>query len=314
MTQDTGEIKNKILAIIRRKGPSLPVHISGEIDMSILFTSAFLSELLSDKAIKISHMRVGGSPVYFISGQEPLLEKYIQYLKSKEKEAVTLLQEKKFLKDSEQEPAIRVALRSIKDFAMPFKKDEEIFWRYFKVSESEIKDMFEKEIEEEVEEDVEEEKEIEEIEKPKPKKRSVVKVKKKSLGGRGVPSRIGNGLTPREKPLLKLKEPKKKSRISKVNENFFDKIKEFLSEKNIPISDIVSFSRKDVILKIKDDEEKLLVAYNKKRITESDITKAYKKASELNLPYLILSLGEPTKKLNDFIKAIENLDSLETIK
>lgn len=46
--------------------------------------------------------------------------------------------------------------------------------------------------------------------------------------------------------------------------------------------------------------EKLLIAYNKKRIVESDLLKAHKKASEYSLSYIILSLGDPPKKVREF--------------
>ena len=48
-------------------------------------------------------------------------------------------------------------------------------------------------------------------------------------------------------------------------------------------------------------------------MNEGDITKTYKKASELNLPYLIVSLGEPLKRLNNLIEAIRNLEGIEKI-
>jgi len=83
-------------------------------------------------------MKVGNSPIYLIQGQEPMLERFSQHLKSKEKEAFELLKRKKFLKDEEQVPAIRIALREIRDFAVAFKKDEEIFWRYFTIQENEF--------------------------------------------------------------------------------------------------------------------------------------------------------------------------------
>jgi len=137
---DTSQIKEKILFILRGRGPSLPVHIAGEMGLSILFASAFLSELVSEKKIKISYMKVGNSPIYFIMGQELHLEKFSQYLHSKEKEAFLLIKEKKFLNDKKQEPAIRVALREIKDFAIPFEKNGEIFWRYFSADEKEFKE------------------------------------------------------------------------------------------------------------------------------------------------------------------------------
>jgi hypothetical protein len=138
-TQDASHTREKILSILRMKGPNIPVYIAQETGLSMLFASAFLSELLSDKLIKMSHMRVGNSPIYFVQGQESQIERFSSYLKSKEKDAFLLIQDKKFLKDSEQSPAIRVALRGIKDFAFPFRRNNEIFWRYLTSSESEFK-------------------------------------------------------------------------------------------------------------------------------------------------------------------------------
>ena len=56
--------------------------------------------------------------------------------------------------------------------------------------------------------------------------------------------------------------------------------------------------------------EKLLIAYNKKRLTEADLLKAHKKALEYRLPYVILSLGDLPKKLENFIEAIRNLSGI----
>src|SRR3989338_4107154 len=142
--QDTSQLKEKILSIMRRRGPSLPIHVSNEIKLSMLFTSAFLSELYSEKKIKISSMKVGTSPLYYIPGQEGSLENYSQHLRSKEREAFDLLKSHKILKDREQLPAIRVALRSIKDFAIPFSKDNEIMWRFHSVTEEQVREMLEK--------------------------------------------------------------------------------------------------------------------------------------------------------------------------
>jgi len=136
--QNASHTKEKILSILNARGPILPVYIAKEAGISMLFASAFLSELSSDKKIKMSHMRVGNSPIYYVRGQESQLEKFSGYLKSKEKDAFLLIQEKRFLKDSEQSPAIRVALREIKDFAIPFKKNNETFWKYLTASEGEF--------------------------------------------------------------------------------------------------------------------------------------------------------------------------------
>lgn len=135
---DPKEVHEQIIKILSIKGPSLPIKLSKEIGMSSLFISAFLSELTNQKRIKVSHLKVGGSPLYFLEGQEEQLEQFYKFLHPREAEAFLLLKKNKVLKDSEQDPAIRVALRSIRDFSIGSKKDEEIYWRYFSVPESEI--------------------------------------------------------------------------------------------------------------------------------------------------------------------------------
>jgi len=135
------EKKEKIITFLRQNGPTLPVTISKVIEMDPFFASAILSEVLGEKRIRASHMRVGSSPLYFLEGQENMLEKMSSSLKSVEREAFERLREKKVLVDSAETPAIRVALRGIKDFAVPFKLDEQIMWRYAFFSEDEVRKM-----------------------------------------------------------------------------------------------------------------------------------------------------------------------------
>ncbi len=310
--QDTSKLKERIIETVRRKGPSLPVHIASEIQTSILFTSAFLSELMSEKRIKITNMRVGSSPVYFLSGQEPQIERYSQHLKSREKDAFILLKEKGILKDDEQEPAIRVALRSIRDFAIPLEKNGNLYWKYF-TAEDTVKET-PKEIpsekpQETIKENPSEQKENKE-------QLNIFEEKKENPQENQKTEEI-----PKEEPKKPLKKTTtrktttKKKTSPKANEKFFNKVKEYLSQHNIEISDIEGFTKTELFLKINENgREKLLIAYNKKRIAEDEIIKAYKKASEMNLDYIILSLGEPSKKISTFMEAakkIEKMDKLE---
>ena len=131
------KVKEAIIEFLKNNGPSLPIPIARQVKVDSLFVSAFLSELLSNQRIKISNMKVGGSPVYYAPGTEAGLEKYSEYLKSKEKEAYNLLKEHKFLDDSEEHPAIRVALRAIKDFAKHFESNGKLIWRYYLTPQSE---------------------------------------------------------------------------------------------------------------------------------------------------------------------------------
>ena len=106
-----------------------------------------------------------------------------------------------------------------------------------------------------------------------------------------------------------------KKKISvKKGDKFFNRVKEFLLKSSIEILDVEDASKDNLILKIKiNNREKLLVAYNKKKIDENDIIKAHKKSLELDLEYIILSLGEPSKKMNEFIEAIKKLDGIKKI-
>ena len=307
--QDTSQLKDKIVNTLRIRGPSLPVHIAKEINSSTLFTSAFLSELISERKIKISNMKVGSSKIHFLLGQESKLENFSQYLKSKEKDAFILLKERKFLKDSKQQPAIRVALRSIKDFAIAFKNGEEIIWRYYLVPELNYQKEEPIKIKEEPKTKPTEEKEIE-------KKINIEKVNifdKEDI--KEEPIKIKE--EPKTKPTEEkpVKKPVKKKSSQKKNEKFFNQVKEFLSTKSIEIIGIEGFSKNDLTLTIKKEEKEfLLIAYNKKRFTDIDLINANKKAIEKGLHYMILSLGDPLKKTNNLIEAVKNLYSIEKIK
>ena len=265
MITDASEIKQKILYFIKMNGPSLPVRISREIKSDTLFTSAFLSELFNEKVIKMSDMRIGSSPLYFIEGHEFMLENFSHYLKSKEKEAFGLLKEKSFLKDSEQNPAIRVA---------------ETGGLLAIIAESEFKKG-----QTEVKEEEKPEKEIIEVEKP-------LEIPKRARGKR--------------------KTAKKKS---EEKEKFFDIVKQFISKNSIELKDIEGFTKNEIILRVLDKgEEKILLACNKRKISDNDIIKAHKKLSKKGLPYMLLGLNEPSKKTSELIRAIKDLHSIQGIK
>jgi hypothetical protein len=287
--QDANLIKERIINFLERNGPSLPVHIGRSVGMDMIFTSAFLSELISNQKMKVSKMKVGTSPVYFIPGQEAGLQKF----KGKEKEAFLKLKKEKFIEAENEEPAIKVALQNIPDFAKSFEKNGKVIWRFFLENEDDFKKTEEKketknekEAPKKVDEKVPEEKE-EEIKDKKP-----APVKKKKVS----------------------KTTKKKKSTKNEDDKFFNKVKEYLSKNNWEILDIVSFNKKDLILKVKSEEsEKLIVAYNKKKISEKEILNAHKKALENSLPYSVISLGEAPKKTKDILEAARKLDSVEKI-
>ena len=142
------ELKSKILSFIQRNGPSIPVHISKEIRENMIFTGAVLSELISNKKLMVSTAKIGGSPVYYIQGQEYRLSQVLYpYLKDVYKKVYDLLKENVILKDKELEPWQRVALRELKDFAvMLMLQDGEIFWKWYLTPDDDAEVMIKKHI------------------------------------------------------------------------------------------------------------------------------------------------------------------------
>ncbi len=321
--QDAEQIKERIVFFLRKRGASLPVHIAKEIQANSLFTSAFLSELYSEKRINMSDMRVGSSPVYYLPGQNYMLERFSEHLKSKEKDAYILLKEKKFLRDEGLHPAIRVALRAITDFAIPFHRNSKIYWRYYLVPEAEF-----------TEEAVLQIVQIP-LENKEEKPASVLEVKKVEPIAEKIEIIINpethedaHKLTPLTEPITEIKPEKKpekketkkpkpkpkKANADKKEEGFFNKVKEYLSKKSIEILDIEGIKKDELVLRIKKEKkEELLIAYNKKKISEDDIIKAHKKAKEADLPYSILNLSGIPKKMQETIDALRDISSIEKI-
>src|SRR3989338_9100838 len=141
-------ITDRVKQLVRMRGPLIPSQISKEIGTNILMASAILSELSSKGEVKISNVKVGGTPLYYVQGQEQKLQNYTSNMHQKEKEAYELLKERGVLKDTILEPVIRVALRQIKDFAKPIEVNTdgniELFWKWYLLSNEEAEHSIKK--------------------------------------------------------------------------------------------------------------------------------------------------------------------------
>ena len=122
-----------------------------------------------------------------------------------------------------------------------------------------------------------------------------------------------------EKPEPKKVEPifeKSEPIINKPksnNKTFLNEIEEFLEKQNTKIISIEEVDKKNVVAKIQNSQQAMLFAFKKKRITELELIKCYKKAKESNLPYHIITQGEPTKKMNDTINAYKKLIKIDKL-
>jgi hypothetical protein len=307
---DIQEKKRKIISFLETNGPSLPVRIAKTIEMDPVFASAILSELLGAGQIKTSHIKVGSSPLYLLAGQEQRLEEYIENLKPIEREAFLKLKKQKIILDEEEPPVIRVALRNVKDFAIPSETEGKIIWKYAFASDEELnntqnpeEEIKEDKVTEEVEEEEIKEDEIKEVEEEEIKEDEIKEVEEEEIKEDEI-KEVENIFENKEK------EDKKHT----VKKTFLDQVEEFLSENGTKINSILEVDKKKVIAETKSENQKaLLFAFNKKKISEEELMKCYKKAKEKNLSYHIITTGEPTKKMSETIDAYKSLIKIDQL-
>lgn len=335
--------KDKILSTIRIKGPSLPVHIAKALETSPLFASAFLSELYSDKEIKMSNMKVGNSPLYYITGQEHLLEKFVNYLNTREKEAFFLLKEKKILNDEKQTPVIRVALRAIKDFAIPIRarinNEPKLFWKYFQLSEEELREKLQeimgipKPYQTTRKPEIPEVTEEKQAEKPIPS-RTASESKKQNISAKTddkvirddseseketISSKTDTQIKIDDNKISKdIKKLSKKRKTKPVDLAFTNNVRDYLRAKDIEIIDSISEKKREYISKVRIDtllgkQEYLLIAKDKKKITENDINLAIQKSQAEKMPAFLISPGDIDKKAIPHLEDWKNLIKFEKV-
>jgi hypothetical protein len=296
-------IKEKILQFIQQKGPILPVEISKHINSNILIASAHLSELSSNGNVKISRVKVGGSPLYYRPGQEVQLQRFSDNLHEKEKKAYDLLLQRKVLRDNEIEPVVRVALRAIKDYAVPlqvnFKGNSEIFWRWYLLSNKDAEEMIKGLISEKKEEPAKplenpagEESEKEEKAKTEPE---IVKEPEKEEPKKSEPKLAKVGI-------------KKKKPAEKIEKNIFmDRITNHLSKNNIAIlsKEILRKTEIDFLLQVPSAVgtlEYYAKAKNKKKINDSDLASVFAQGHLRKMPVLLITNGELTKRAAEMLQ------------
>lgn len=272
---------DKILEVVK-KGPTIPSKISKEVGGDTLIVGAILSTLIENKQICVSHLKIGGSPIYYVPEDKHKLEEFINYLNEKDRKVFHILKDKKFLKDSEQDPLMRVALSGLVDFAKTVQFNNEKFWLFYNVDESEINNI--------------------------PKEQSKI-ISEPDSNSKKVES---------ESKIETLKESIKqvKEDTSEVEEttkkDFLASVKERLHKKNLDIISIEKIKKTEYVLILKNHNEDKYIyckAKDKKTLNEGDIAPAVIFAQNKNMPCLFLSSGKLSKKSEAAIhKEFKNLE------
>ena len=281
-----------ILEIISRKGPVIPVQVSKEINDNIMMASARLSELLSSKKVKISSLKIGGSPLYYLPGQEEKLRNFANNLGGVERKAYDLLEQSKVLRDAAMEPAIRVALRQIKDFAVPlqvsYQEKTEIFWKWYLIENKEVEiaikdildsiskshEMLQPQALQKTPEQTRLEKPKEEIKKPEETTKKEIQKTRKPTQKINFLNEINGFFSKAKINIVEVKETKKNSEF------------DITVELNTQLGNVKYFCK----------------AKNKKNISEGDLSSALVSAQSKGLPLLFITNGKASKKSQEKLK------------
>lgn len=134
--------KNQVFELVQAKGYVVPSDLIRQFHVDTFIMGAVLSDLVHDKKLLVSTVKIGGSPVYYPPEQKQKLVELSRYLNEKDRSTFALLQEQKVLLDEQQTPLIRVSLRNIKDYAKPIEVTANgithLFWKWYLSSDEEV--------------------------------------------------------------------------------------------------------------------------------------------------------------------------------
>ena len=314
------DVQDQIIFFLKNGGPTIPSKVAKHINTNILFASAHLSDLVSQGRVLISNLKIGGSPLYYLSGQEVQLYDFaLGNLNTKDLKVLDKLKEKKVLRESSLDLLSKVSLRSLKDFAVPLKVNfygnVELFWKWHLSTQEDTNQVIHSLLEsqsakEKKNEPEEEQKEKEEIKEP-------VEIVKEEVVSKKVQKEeslqeVQKTLTGEKKPSSKkkkagVKNKKKQDELLLQIERYFKKLDVAIEEHKI----VRKESELDLLVKVPSVVGDIIYfckAKNKNKCDERDISSAYMESQMKKVPLLFLYSGDLTKKAKLMIesKAFEN--------
>jgi hypothetical protein len=324
--------KEEIFQVIKVKGYVIPSDLTRQFRLDTFMIGALLSDLVREKKLQISRVKIGSSPVYYILEQREKLQDLYSYLSEKDKQTYQLLKKELVLCDAEQTPLVRVSLRNIKDYAKPIEVtvagQTQLFWKWYLTTDTEvhatIATLFNRKFPQHPQKTPEEKKIV--LQAPSIEKQPVLLQEKQR--------------EPLRKQKLQKKQPSEK-RI--VQEPVPDAVQHHLSfeehvvsrppvfESNDPFAHVVQdyFQTKQIQLvhlkTIKRGELECLVkvpsslgaityyckAKKKKSCTEGDLATAFVAAQLRKLPALFLTTGQIPKKFT--LQVVQDYPNLKII-
>ena len=299
------DTQEQILAFMAQQGPVLPGKVAKLINTNILLASAHLSDLAAQGKVKISYLKIGGSPLYYLSGQEEQLEQYApSNLNPKDVAVMERLKQEKILREAELELLPRVALRSLKDFAVQLSvrtpQGSELFWKWHSVLMPEANERIANILNRTQETPA----------KTAESLSSASMIQSAPLSS--LPAEAVSPSVRQEQQTLpsKLEERnRRRSPRKKVEEEFLPTLHAFFKERHIQVEEqqllrknteaIFMVSVPSVVGKMK----YFCRAKRKNNCDEKDLSSAYMEAQMKRIPLLFLYSGQLSKKAKEMIEA-----------
>lgn len=324
---------------LSKASPLQPTSLGKLLSTNSLFASAMLSEMTGKGLLKVSHLKVGSSPLYYATDHPEHLLNFMVYLNEKERRVAELLKEKGVLRDTSLDPLQRVCVRSIKDFAkqldVSMGDSKEVFWKWFLLPE----DQTNAAIQQLLEPSSQPEKKIEAVipvsipipapvSAPASVPISAIVPESQKVAE---PKKIEVPVAPVIAELPKIKKPLAKLSVQKsipptadvceeirpiVVDNsdlFLKNVRSFFERNKIIIRELTTVKKKtefDIIIDVPSPLGILTYfckAKNGKRISNSDLSNAYVQGQLKKLPVVFLSPGELAKPAKIFMKDLKGL-------
>ncbi|MBU0980719.1 MAG: hypothetical protein KJ709_07985 [Nanoarchaeota archaeon] len=282
--------QDEIVAFVKRHAPILPAKLAKEIGQPIIIASAMLSEIVDNKRLRLSALKVGGSPLYFAPGQEEKLLGFLSYLNEKDRRTVELLRQEKVLREDEQQPLVRVSLKVIRDFATPldvqYKGSTIRFWKWAFISNNEAEPHIRKKLH---------------ISKAVHKVPAIQEPEQLAKKPEPIPKRpeIQKKITPVQK------RPKKPT-----DDHFLQKVERYLQRNDIDVLSKEIIKKRfevDLIVALPSTVGRLKYyckAKQKKRVSDSDLSNAHVQGEVKKLPVLFVHTGDLTKKAKEMSQTV----------
>ncbi len=286
------DYKERILQMARIS-PLLPNDVAKSLRINTIMASAMLSELSSKGLLKVSSIKVGSSPLYYLPNDGHKLQNYESYLNEKDRKTVGILREKRILQDSELDSFTRVSLRQTKDFAVPlevtFNNQKDIFWKWYLLQDSEAEQL------------------IKELLQPKEQKLSAEEAK--GDGVKKEQAALKDWQTPIHKEFKKKTSARKKSAVKEISDSTLE---EFFDKNNVKIIEKISIKKnsRSFIIQISSALGPLDYygeAVFKKRISEKDLNNAFVNGQIRKLPVIFFSSGELTAQALEILKELKGI-------